>query len=166
LRSLGDQPGAPTPRYLSSWRTLPEGTFIPLFKFNNRTLQPTQVPNPPNPITDEYYLVEGFRRTNNIPFPSEDVVRYPSVTDFVPLPYIAFNYLGQLMDGSEIAQRDEIIPLARGSASFGKDAQKNPRKSVPSFQENPPGNSTNSAYTLVVIDKLTGRPHVKRQEVQ
>src|SRR5688572_23019639 len=27
-RSLGDQPGADRPRYITDWRTLPQGTFI------------------------------------------------------------------------------------------------------------------------------------------
>ena len=33
LRSVGDQPGVHTPRYLSSWRTLPQGAYIPPEKF-------------------------------------------------------------------------------------------------------------------------------------
>jgi len=33
LRSVGDQPGAQTPRYLSSWRTLPAGAYIDPRKF-------------------------------------------------------------------------------------------------------------------------------------
>ena len=33
LRSVGDQPGAQTPHYLSAWKTLPEGAFISPFKF-------------------------------------------------------------------------------------------------------------------------------------
>ena len=36
LRSMGDQPGAPTARYLDSWKTLPDGVFIPREKFGLR----------------------------------------------------------------------------------------------------------------------------------
>ena len=34
LRSVGDQPGVNSARYLSSWKTLPKGAFIPLQKFS------------------------------------------------------------------------------------------------------------------------------------
>jgi len=34
LRSAGDQPGQATARYLSSWKALPEGAFIPMEKFS------------------------------------------------------------------------------------------------------------------------------------
>src|SRR5262249_36809741 len=33
LRTVGDQPGRQTPRYLSQWRTLAEGAYIPQEKF-------------------------------------------------------------------------------------------------------------------------------------
>src|SRR5437867_1271023 len=34
-RSVGDQPGRPQPRYLTSWRSLPDGVFIATNKFMN-----------------------------------------------------------------------------------------------------------------------------------
>lgn len=158
LRSLGDQPGAPTTRYLSSWKVLPEGAFIPLFKFNN----PTN--NPPveilNNVTSERFYVFGLPTTNGIPFPSEGAL-YSGTTVFPPLPYIAFNYMGQLE-----SQRDEVIPVARGSVLFGRDRERVAQKKPPSMLETPPGNSTNSAFNLIVVDKLTGRTHIKRQELQ
>lgn len=43
-RSAGDQPGQHHPRYLTSWRTLPEGVFIPLREYDR--LQKVQVPFP------------------------------------------------------------------------------------------------------------------------
>src|SRR4029079_9278213 len=33
LRSVGDQPGRGRPRYLTSWQTLPDSSFIPSWKF-------------------------------------------------------------------------------------------------------------------------------------
>jgi len=156
LRSLGDQPGAPTTRYLSSWRVLPEGTFIPPYKFSPRNTAHWIT----NIITREAFEVLGFPRTNGIPFPSEAAL-YAGVNAFPELPYIAFNYLGQLE-----SDRDEVIPLSRGSVLFGRDSARKPQKRPPSMLENPVGNSTNSAFNLVVIDRLTGRPHVERQEVQ
>src|SRR5262249_27308571 len=45
LRSLGDQPGRPTVKSLSSWKTFPEGAFIHPAKFRNVALN-----NPPIPV--------------------------------------------------------------------------------------------------------------------
>src|SRR6185295_5821784 len=45
LRSLGEQPGVITPRYLSSWKTLPEGAFISLQKFAPRNATPLFITN-------------------------------------------------------------------------------------------------------------------------
>lgn len=160
LRSLGDQPGAATPKYLSSWRTLPEGTFIPLWKFY--TPQPLGYTAITNFAAMQTYFIQPFPWTNTIPFPSEMAALAPGAQPYAPVPYIAFNYQGQLLSG-----RDEIIPLARGSASFGRDpGDRSATKRAPTFIENPPGNSTNSSFNLVYIDKLTGRARAIRQEVQ
>src|SRR5260221_5763519 len=40
LTSIGDQPGQHIARYLSGWKTLPEGTFIPQEEFLPRVLDP------------------------------------------------------------------------------------------------------------------------------
>lgn len=163
LRSLGDQPGRHTPRYLSAWKTLPEGTFIPDYKFRPR-VQSVLNPLPiTNHITLDVFPVAGFERTNNIPFPTATIqaslVQYPQ--PYVELPYIAFNHYGQLTSG-----RDEIIPLARGNVGFAKDASKMPTRRPPTMTEAPPGNSTNSSFNLVYIDNLTGRAHAERQEIK
>ena len=160
LRSLGEQPGVATPRYLSSWKVLPEGAFISLQKFG-----PNPTGKPWDPITNQVTLqrfpVNPFPVTNNIPFPSEMTALYPAAKPYVALPYIAFNYLGQL-----VSKQDEVIPLARGTISFGKDAAKAPTKRLPTVLESPPGNSTNTSFNLIYIDWLTGRSHVERQEVR
>jgi prepilin-type N-terminal cleavage/methylation domain-containing protein len=157
LRSLGDQPGQSNPRYLSTWRTLPEGTFIAPFKFNPIGFAPTRIDNK---LTSETFWISGFSRTNNIPFPTERAA-FETGGAYVELPYIAFNYLGQL-----ITQRDELIPLARGAVSFGRSATREATKRAPTFVEQPPGNSTNTSFNIIYIDWLTGRARVERQEVQ
>ena len=53
--------------------------------------------------------------------------------------------------------------LARGRVIHALDVNKNPVQAVPTLEEVPPGNSTNSAFNLIVIDRLTGRAHVERQ---
>jgi len=155
LRSVGEQPGRQSPRYLSSWRVLPEGAIIPAFKFNP--------PNTYTRITDfsvtpnRNYDVYGFAVTNNIPFPSADAALYPAARPYAPLPYIAFNSLGQLVSG-----RDEFIPVARGSVNYSRTNGIAAAFS-PNLTESPPGNSTN-AFLLVHIDWLTGRARLEKQE--
>lgn len=161
LRSLGDQPGASFPRYLSSWRTLPEGTFIALQKFGIPNPPPNQIFYISNNVTTRRFPVTGFQTNNNIPFPSEQAALEPNARPYVTLPYIAFDYQGRL-----VSQRDEIIPLARGSILFGRNADRTAARRAPSLLEVPPGNSTNSAFNLIYIDWLTGRAHVERQEVR
>jgi len=157
LRSVGEQPGRQSPRYLSSWRALPEGAIIPAFKFN--------LPNTYTRITDfsvipnREFDVYGFAVTNNIPFPSVEAALYPAAYPYVPLPYIAFNHLGQLESG-----RDEYIPVARGSINYARTNGVVAPGSL-TVDEFPAGNSTN-AFLLVHIDWLTGRARLEKQEFQ
>ncbi len=164
LRNIGEQPGRSTPRYLTPWRELPEGSFIALNKFLPPNLY-TTIYDPPLPATPTLrtYQVYGFNLTNNIPFPSADARLYAST--FAPVPYIAFNYLGQLTDdGVNPSGRDEFIPLARGVISHATDVNKVPLARAPDVAEQPPGNSTN-AFNVVHIDWLTGRARLERQEI-
>jgi prepilin-type N-terminal cleavage/methylation domain-containing protein len=171
LRSVGNQPGQVSPRYISKWHTLPEGVIIPEFKFNaskfnNPAAQPTKIFDPPLPTlpSDRVFDVYGFAYTNIIPFPSENV--YAPNKTYVWLPYIAFNHLGQLsVDGVTKAEVDEFIPVARGSVSYARDAKKVAIQGAPSLLEQPPGNSTNN-FVLVRIDALTGRARVEKQELK
>jgi hypothetical protein len=169
LRSVGDQPGRGTPRYLAAaWHNLPDGTFIASQKF--------QASNSP-PFTPFYISafdpnrpIYGFSVINNIPFPTED----SPPSSILYLPFIAFNYLGQLsLDGQTLAQRDEYIPLAQGTVSPALDVATKTftlsaasAVSSQSVSENPPGNSTNSMYNIVHIDRLTGRATLEYQKVR
>jgi prepilin-type N-terminal cleavage/methylation domain-containing protein len=150
-RSVGDQPGRTYRRYLTPWKTLPQGTFIAVNKINYNLLPP--------------YDPDGIRPfdTNSFPFP---LVRNPEKV----LPCIGFDSQGRL-----IRQRDEILPLARGSIFYTRDA--NGKIAAPftaDVQENPPNNSvryigpttTNTMWTWVHIDWLTGRSSIERQEVR
>ena len=161
LRSVGDQPGTTSPRYLSSWKTLSEGATIALWKFNSPLLLPTVVADPINPTRSDFPLnVYGFNITTNIPFPSVDAPPklYGNVKAWAGLPYIAFNHLGQ-----PESLKDEFIPLAKGSVSYARDANRVATQAAPTITENPPGNSVN-AFTIVRIDKLTGRARLEKQE--
>jgi len=158
-RSLGDQPGRNTPRYLSSWRTLPEGAFIPQQKFAlNTTLWNIQT-NTPGGGTQLAFQINGFSRTKDVPFPAADTPRFSPKQPYAQLPYIAFNYMGQLT-----SRRDELIPVARGSVLFPRDAAtKVAQQGQFSALESPAGNSTNS-FNIVHVEWLTGRARIERQE--
>jgi prepilin-type N-terminal cleavage/methylation domain-containing protein len=167
LRSVGDQPGQGTAHYLGPWHSLPDGTFIASQKF--------QASNSP-PFTPFYISafdpnrpIYGFSVINNIPFPTED----SPPSSILYLPFIAFNYLGQLsLDGQTLAYRDEYIPLAQGSVSPAIDVTTKALviltlpAGAASVSETPPGNSTNSMYNIIRIDRLTGRATLAYQKVK
>jgi prepilin-type N-terminal cleavage/methylation domain-containing protein len=157
LRTVGDQPGQGVPRYLTPWQNLPDGTFIALAKFTNL---PTQYYTITDPVSNVPYNIYGFTNAA-IPFPTADA---PSV----PMPCIAFNYLGQLtFDGVTVAGRDEYIPLAKGSVSLARDPSTRALLLGPAdILELPPGNSTGSSYNIVHIDRLTGRAVLEFEKMQ
>jgi prepilin-type N-terminal cleavage/methylation domain-containing protein len=166
--AMGDQPGQHAWHYLDRWQGLPEGTYISWQKFTNPP--PTKPVNEPSyVITDpiypsKFYQIFAFNTATNIPFPSEKGTN--SYTARIVLPYVAFNYLGQLtFDGQTMADRDEHIPLSQGSvlpltAPGTKALQLLGPPAVfgtPDVKEDPPGNSTNISYNIIHIDRLTGR---------
>lgn len=141
-RSAGDQPGREYPRYLGDWQSLPEGVFIPPYKFNNR-----------GAITNratEMNMLHAF----DLPIPSTNGV------DNVLVPYVAFDDNGSLIS----ARQDEIIPLARGLVTPARDGSGNLTWQWPETIEEPPGNSI-SNFNYIRIDWLTGRARVERPEI-
>jgi len=172
LRSMGDQPGRPTIRYLSDWRTLPEGAFISGSKFDI---------NSPSAIIYTNGLpafrIDKFYRTPWIPFPSAEAAPYKANPrrPYVTLPYVAFDYMGRLVAfkeqdnpqfSSPLPGQNQIISLTKGSVSFPRDPNtKQPVPGLPILTESPPLNWSN-AYNLVSIDWLTGRARGIQQEVR
>jgi hypothetical protein len=142
------------PRYLSSWKTLPQGAYIPLAKFwpgfylTNTTLLP-----------GGNLWVPPFSTANNLPFPTED----NQVTVPVTLPYIAFDGTGQLISG--VSGQPELIPISEGSVGYARDAAKVAQPQPAQANEVPPGNTLDN-YSLIYIDRLTGRARVERRKVQ
>jgi len=147
-RSVGDQPGQPSYRYITGWKTLPEGVFIATNEY---------VDLPPNlwfttPATNRPFSFV------NIPFPSSN-----GVTNH--LPHIAFDPQGSLLvfdaSGNRVYQ-DEYVSLARGSIL----SQRGPTGDLVFFdaQERPLNNSINN-YNRIWIDGLTGRAKVVRPEI-
>lgn len=161
LRSAGDQPGAAVPRYLSPWRTLPEGVYILTNKFNiNQTKLFTITTNDTTGAAKIAYNISSFNTTNAIPFPSVDTPRGLVRRPYPFLPYIAFDYQGRLL-----SQRNEFIPLVKGSIVYRRDPVTGDAQGLPSILETPPGNSTN-AFNVISIDWLTGRPHAEHPQIR
>lgn len=164
LRSIGDQPGQPHPRYLDKWENLPEGAIIAPWVFTNT--QPVSIFNP---TSSNIYVVQPlpYSYTNSagrIPFPAINSISATSV------PYLAFNYLGQPCYISSTGQSvpvtaDVYLPIAAGVVGVPVNANKEPQYGLATPVENPPGNSTN-AFLLVHIDQFTGRARLEHQQVQ
>jgi prepilin-type N-terminal cleavage/methylation domain-containing protein len=158
LRTVGDQPGQGVAHYLTPWQNLPDGAFIALAKFTNSPAQTTV----PQSYTIAGYPINGFNYTNIFPFPTETT---PVTVNTPWLPYIAFNYLGQLVSGSD--PNGEFIPLAKGSISLARDpATRALQFDAPDVLEIPPGNSANSSYNIIHVDPLTGRAVLEFQKVK
>ncbi len=162
---VGDQPGQHAWHYLSSWQSLPQGTFISPKKFY-WPVQPFQFTPLPNGPT---FTINQFLTRNDIPFPTEQSTNYNNA---VSLPWIAFNYQGQLTtNGSDAVTYHELIPLAQGSVYPALNGNKqlqlgNASSASPSVQLIPPGNDTNISYNIIDIDPLTGRATLEFYKVQ
>jgi prepilin-type N-terminal cleavage/methylation domain-containing protein len=175
LRDVGDQPGRAFPKDLVRVKTLPQGSFFAPFKFANSPSYPAG--DSPAYVTNRPDLpIYVFPTTNAIPFPTSDVMTNAAFVNlykggngnihFVTVPYIAFNYLGQLItaDGT-VLPYDENIPLAYGSiAQAINPTNKSPIQGVPTIIESPESGSTNSAYNVIHIDRMTGRARLERQD--
>ncbi|MCX8156880.1 MAG: hypothetical protein N3J91_10605 [Verrucomicrobiae bacterium] len=144
-RQAGDQPGQNTPAYLRDWVSLPEGVFIPIWKYT--TGQGAITPFP----------------TTSIPFPE-------ATSRLVPMPYIAFNHQGQLVrfdaQGRPLPTATDVdIPLARGAVIPPRDpVTQELLWQAPQVIENPPNNSINN-YNIIHIDWMTGRGKMVRPEL-
>jgi len=143
FRSVGEQPGRSNPRYLTPWKTLPEGMFIVSNKFVQ--LSPANWQSTPDYSRPFQYL--------QIPFPT-------ATNAVFPLPAIAFDYQGRLRSG-----RDEIIPLARGSIFYDRNPDGSIVVGPADVKETPPGNSITSS-NQIHIEWLTGRARLESQQIQ
>lgn len=183
--ALGDQPGRHSWHYLAPWQSLPDGSFIPPWKFTSpggSQFQPYTFFDPAN--QNYTFNIYQFTYTNIFPFPTQDSTNTAYFGNAM-LPYIAFNYLGQLSDysGNMLTVSDRTssgqdydqdfagggvdIPLAQGSIIAGKDPTTHaPIMGPPGVNEIPPGNSTNISYTIVHIDPLTGRATLEYHKMQ
>lgn len=173
--ALGDQPGQHQWHYLESWQSLPAGFIIAPWKFNaGASSAPFTFKDP---VNGNGFSIYPFDFANNIPFPLADanLVQAAANNKMPYVPYIAFNYLGQLVSSSgdqDVAGAGADIPLAQGSVTYPLyPATKMPY--IPAaplgpntVAESPFGNSTNVTYNVVHIDALTGRATLEYHQVQ
>jgi prepilin-type N-terminal cleavage/methylation domain-containing protein len=148
-RTVGDQPGQATYRYLTPWKTLPQGAFIPPAKYFSGIT--ASIPYLTTPA-----VMQAF------PVSSSLVVPFPSAQSSLgmKLPFIGFDHEGRLITGKE-----EIIPIAEGNVDPAKDASGRLILSPATVAERPVGNWTNQP-NVVRVDWLTGRAHVEKREIQ
>lgn len=144
-RTVGDQPGAPTPRMLTTWRSLPDGVFFApeWFLAQRRTNDAL------------WQFTAQLPRTNLFSVP----VYYPPVRSnvvrsAVNLPYIRFTPRGQLLaPGPGVAgqpgHHDVILRLSKGSIFAANPLE------YPDVVETPKG-----YRRFIRVSGLTGRARV------
>jgi prepilin-type N-terminal cleavage/methylation domain-containing protein len=175
VRSMGDQPGRPTVHYLSSWKSLPDGGYIFPMKFRPPSPLPAMniyTNNSSGGANNLAFQVFSFDYANTpapgspvIPFPLENTAPSGSArSPYIVLPYIAFDFMGRMVSNQGNGQ-GAILPITRGSINFAHDPNKKPIWGLPSFSEQPIGNTTNG-YNLVYVDRITGRARALQQEVR
>lgn len=167
-RRVGDQPGRPSAKYITPWKSLPEGSFVAAREFT-RLASAQDWKN--TPIGDRPLPYGQF------PFPS-DTADCPSF----PMPYIAFNHLGQMVVPTYFAPNlspdvpvpglpeDEIIRVAQGSIFYPRDGSTgklvNETVGDPyqpaELTEVPPGSSDNQ---WVRVNWLTGRAQIDKPQI-
>lgn len=159
-RSLGDQPGPGRPRYITDWRTLPQGTFIPTNKFDyNLAFGKERLEQPL--FTRPFFFGDGTSAG------SRDLIPFPNATNkSIQMAFIAFDFQGRLKQpsnaGAPWMPHDVIVPIAKGSIIYPQEDKNNPnaatRLDPAEVIETPRGNSTNNPS--IRIDWLTGRARV------
>ena len=149
--SVGDQPGRPNHKYLTPWKSLPEKIFIAPVKFKGTTEAVRMAEND--------LALRSMTTIYPVPFP-----RVNDAGKTRKLPCIVFDSQGRLVsEKNGSTYENAVIPLTRGSIFYARDANGNLLFQPADVLETPPGNSI-SNKNHIVIDWLTGRAHVEREE--
>jgi prepilin-type N-terminal cleavage/methylation domain-containing protein len=156
-RSLGDQPGPGTPRYLTEWRTLPDGVFILTNKFDKQAAALPDAARALRPIVQRPFSY------TDIPFPTVN-------EKWISMPVIAFDFQGRLVSFDAQGRprqtaEDFVLPIVKGSIIYpqeSRDPAKRNTLEAAEVIETPKGNYTNNP--VVRIDWLTGRARSFRPE--
>ena len=152
-RTLGDQPGQRNDRYISQWRSLPDGVFIVQKEFDNSLSAAAWDAQPILPPDDRPLKYSA------LPFPSP-------ASNPRPMPHIAFDAYGSLYQtnaGGVRVFQNEYIWLARGSILAPRD--RNGTLLDFDVREAVLG-SYRTNYNRIRIDAMTGRAKIERPEIQ
>jgi len=160
-RTVGDQPGQPRARFLSKWKSLPEGVFISPREFNVMNFKDWN--GLINPLNRPLLYNTGFPTSDpNGGFPFPTLTNAPA-----RLPHVSFSPNGSLLIedefGARQGSRDEVIELTRGSILSSRDATTGALYF--DARESPPNNSIDN-YIRIRIDGLTGRSSLEKPEVK
>ncbi len=160
---VGEQPGVYRPRYLTEWRTLPQGMIFPKEMFN------------PGDRTSKVALEKRVQRLSRRPLPYpvvvadqllEDQAAIWGGVDSLPLvPFIAFDSNGRIsnqtytnllsVDGTPVAVgADVLVAVGPGSVFMPRDANNRPVLGPGDVAETPRMGYTNS---IIRISYHTGR---------
>ncbi len=156
-RNVGDQPGTFRPRYLTEWRTLPEGVVFSQEMFEAPVFGPPPLGNPPKLNTNYFGLF-----TRDFPFPTvfDRGVAGPEMT----LPYIAFQSDGRVLYPGLARTPDFYLAVSEGSVQLPRDARGQfDLKGEPDLVETPRKNYTNS---FIRIASATGRARVEKPRME
>jgi prepilin-type N-terminal cleavage/methylation domain-containing protein len=148
-RTLGDQPGHRNGRYITDWRTLPEGIFIATDEYE--PLSESRFDG--EPPLDRPFKDFGF----SFPFPTEQS------REKRELPYITFDQNGSLLQyaGKNRVYKPEYIWMAKGSVLVARNGN---NVSIDA-REVPLWNSTNN-FNRIRIDPVSGRARLERPEIR
>lgn len=141
-RTVGDQPGSRTPRYLTDWRHLPDGMFFATNKFVD--------------LQDNWAAAANLQTDpTNRPLPWAEF-RFP-LADSPPwrLPYIAISPSGRVVYVNQVSppNPEAVVTLTRGSVLYPKDDSGTTLvNAAPDVVATPYGNRTD-----VAVNWLTGR---------
>lgn len=160
-RTVGDQPGRGTPRYLSEWKQLPDGMLFQTNKFED--------------LKDKWLVKADKVLDTNRPLPYA-LFPFPAANS-VParLPYIAFSAKGQLAyeEARLPVLAGEAVSLTRGSIFYPKSVGKDAGGRAYSYYDKdslskPPDvvETAKSSPIQIRVNWLTGRAKVERAEVK
>jgi prepilin-type N-terminal cleavage/methylation domain-containing protein len=156
-RTVGDQPGQARPRYLSRWKSLPDGVFIAPNEFTLMRFKDWE--GAINPVGRPFRMLTEPENKTLFPFPT-------LTNAAVELPHITFSPKGScvFLDTDKVHKPfDEVIELARGSILAVRD-ENNGNLLYFDVRESPPNNSIDN-YNRIRIDGLTGRATLERPEI-
>ncbi len=164
--SLGDQPGQVRPRYLTDWRSLPDGIVFP--QDMSFLIPPGRLPEFPVAAYPNGYVVPTLA-AKAVPFPVAPRLGDPvgSVPRF-PLPCLAFDATGRIVEfdtrtglPSSAVPAEKYLALGFGSVLLPRQPNGNSKQPGPidfsrpvDYLETPRFNHTNSIFRIAA---LTGR---------